>query len=108
MKINDKAFQEWVRTQPSCISGGFSEWVDGVGRNEYCHVRRVANGAGVGIKPPFSGVPMTHAEHAMQHQHGEAHLLAAYGIIADDAAAWFAAKADEYFQQYKRLEQNHE
>lgn len=21
--------------------------------------------------------------------------------IADDAAAWFAAKADEYFQQYK-------
>lgn len=101
--MTDKDFQAWVRTQPSCISGSFSEWIDGQGRNEYCHVRRVSNGSGMGVKPPFSGVPMTHEEHAMQHQKGEAYLLAAYGIITDNAADWFEQKADEYLTAYKKI-----
>lgn len=100
----DKDFQAWVRRQPSCISGCFSEWVDGEGRCEFAHVRRVARGSGVGIKPAFSGVPLTHAEHAMQHQHGEAYVLAANGIVADDAAAWFEAKADEYWERWQVLQ----
>lgn len=102
-EMNDKDFQAWVRRQPSCISGDFSEWVDGQGRNEFCHVRRVANGSGMGIKPLFSGVPMTHTEHAMQHQYGEAYLLAAYGIITDDAAAWFAAQAAAYLDRWENV-----
>lgn len=101
--MNDRDFQAWVRRQPSCISGDFSEWVDGQGRNEFCHVRRVSNGSGMGIKPLFSGVPMTHAEHAMQHQYGEAYLLAAYGIITDDAAAWFEAQAAAYLNRWENV-----
>ena len=62
---------------------------------------RLADYCGMGIKPPFSGVPLTHTEHTMQHQHGEAYVLAANGIVADDAAAWFEAKADEYLERWK-------
>ena len=98
----DKDFQAWVRRQPSCVSGCFSEWQDGEGRCEFAHVRRVARGSGVGIKPPFSGVPLTHKEHAMQHRRGEAYVLAANGIVTDDAAAWFEAKADEYWERWRK------
>ena len=55
----------------------------------------------MGIKPLFSGVPLTHKEHAMQHRRGEAYVLAANGIVTDDAAAWFEAKADEYLARWK-------
>lgn len=96
----DNDFIKWVRRQPSCVSGSFSEWVDGEGRCEFAHVRRVSRGSGTGIKPMFSGVPLTHDEHAMQHEKGEAYLLAAYGIITDDAVAWFEAQADEYLKRF--------
>ena len=96
----DKDFQAWVRRQPSCVSGCFSEWQDGEGRCEFAHVRRVARGSGVGIKPPFSGVPLTHKEHAMQHRRGEAYVLAANGIVTDDAAAWFARMANQYLEAW--------
>lgn len=101
MNTEDRAFQDWVRRQPSCISGGFSEWVDGEGRCEFAHVRRVCLGSGTGIKPLFAGVPLTHAEHTMQHERGEAYVLAAFGIVVDDAAAWFEAKAAEYLFLWK-------
>ena len=56
----------------------------------------------MGIKPPFSGVPLTHKEHAMQHRRGEAYVLAANGIVTDDAAAWFEAVADEYLARWRK------
>ena len=56
----------------------------------------------MGIKPLFSGVPLTHTEHVVQHQHGEAYVLAANGIIAEDAAAWFESKADEYLERWRK------
>ena len=31
----------------------------------------INKGAGIGCKPVFSGVPMTHHEHSQQHRHGE-------------------------------------
>ena len=98
----DKDFQAWVRRQPSCLSGCFSEWQDGEGRCEFAHVRRVSRGGGVGIKPPFSGVPLTHAEHAMQNQYGEAYVLAANGIATEDAVTWFEAMADEYWERWRK------
>jgi len=93
--MSDKAFQAWVRRQPSCISGRYSEWVNGEGRCEFAHVRRAAT-SGIGYKPQYSGVPLTREEHRLQHEKGEAYVLAAFGIITDDAAAWFESKAEEY------------
>lgn len=100
--MRDDQYQAWIRKQPSCISGRYSEWVNGEGRCEYAHVRRAKDG-GTGYKPLFSGVPLTHEEHAMQHQKGEAYTLAAYGIITEDAKAWFEQKAEEYLNQYEEL-----
>lgn len=98
--MSDKAYQSWVRRQPSCISGRFSEWVNGEGRCEYAHVRRAAT-SGTGYKPLYSGVPLTHDEHAMQHQYGEAYVLAAHGIITDDAKAWFEGMARDYLWRWE-------
>ena len=69
----DKQYRYWISHQPSCISGQFSEWVDGVGRCEAAHVRR-AGRSGTGFKAEYSCVPLTRREHAAQHQHGETAL----------------------------------
>jgi hypothetical protein len=37
----------------------------------YAHVRRIADGAGTGVKPAYSGIPMCSRHHFLQHQHGE-------------------------------------
>ena len=100
--MTDQDFIAWVRLQPSCISGQFAYWQDGVGHCEFAHVRRVAQGSGMGIKPAFSGVPLTAAEHRMQHEKGEAYVLAANGIIVDDARAWFEMQAAWYLNRWER------
>ena len=76
----DKAFREWIQTQPSCIDGeSFSEWDDSLGewRNPACHVRR-AGEAGTAYKPPYSCIPLTHAEHHEQTVKGELACLLRY------------------------------
>jgi hypothetical protein len=70
----DEAFRAWIQTKPSWHSGNFSEYVDGVGRCVAAHVRRVADGAGTGHKPDYACVPLTDAEHQLQHQRGESAL----------------------------------
>ena len=68
----DKKFQDWVRRQPSVVSGQFAYWdALGEGRSVFAHVRRVAEGAGTGIKPRYCGVPLTQEEHQRQHDRGE-------------------------------------
>ena len=60
-----------MQTQPSCISGTFGEYLEsGEGRSVAAHVRR-ASMAGTAFKPLFSAVPISQAEHLLQHQHGE-------------------------------------
>ena len=66
----DKQFREWIQRQPSCISGRFSEYVNGEGRCVAAHVRR-SKDSGTGYKAPYSCVPLTQIEHLRQHQHGE-------------------------------------
>lgn len=73
----DKQFLEWLSYQPSCLDGAFNQWIDGVGRNIACHVRR-ANNSGTGIKPQFSAVPMTDAQHKLQSQKGEVEVISKY------------------------------
>lgn len=69
----DIDYQEWVRDQKCIVCGG-QDWVEqqGVGKCEYAHVRR---DSGFAIKPEFSGVPLCHKHHVLQHTKGE---LAAY------------------------------
>lgn len=99
----DKEFREWITTQHSCLSKTF----DHEGDREYtiaCHVRRAAN-AGTGMKPAFSCVPMTNAEHQLQHQHGEAQLLNRHGhaLDAEQAKEWFNKRAALYRNEWGRM-----
>lgn len=59
----DAEFQHFCRTLPSCVSGKSQNVI-------FAHYRTATN-SGTGIKPPFSGVPMTYAEHQHQHQIGQ-------------------------------------
>lgn len=67
---SDEQYQEYCRSLPSAVSGEFSEYIDGTGRSIYAHVRR-AGQSGTAHKPEYSGIPLTHAEHELQHQKGE-------------------------------------
>lgn len=99
----DGDYQEWVRNQPSCVSGK-QDWNNGVGKCEYAHVRRVANGAGTGIKPEYCGVPLTHEEHALQHAQGETALLRAFNINFATAPEWFEKQAIKYRTDWLKSE----
>ena len=92
-------FEDWIRSRPSVLDGNYdTDPETGEIRNEVCHVRRVSEGSGTATKPPYFAVPMTHEQHAYQHQHGEVAVLAVAGIHKDPegAAEWFARKADQY------------
>jgi hypothetical protein len=69
--MSDKAYREWVQTLPSCLTGGFSEYLeDGRRLCVAAHVRR-AGMSGVAYKAPYSVVPLTQLEHLHQHNQGE-------------------------------------
>jgi len=60
----DDEFLKWIRSMPCAVC-----------RNEItveaAHVRRIADGAGTGIKPQFSAIPLCAEHHRLQHQQGE-------------------------------------
>ena len=58
----DDDFQAWCRKQPCAFTGATYGVV-------YAHYRTAAN-SGIGMKPKYSGLPMTQSLHALQHQHG--------------------------------------
>jgi hypothetical protein len=105
--MTDKAFREWIRRQPSCISGRFSEWVNGEGRCVAAHVRRAKN-SGTGFKASFCCVPLTQEEHLLQHQKGEAACLARFHpsigeLPARTAAMWFDEQVKKYESKWRKL-----
>ena len=89
-KGTDKQFREWIQRQPSAISGRFSEYVDGEGRCLAAHVRRAAT-SGTGYKAPYSCIPLTRAEHDLQHQQGESALR---------PKAWWDQQAEQYLRRW--------
>lgn len=110
---SDNEYQEWCRTQ-RCVVTGEYDWntETGESRCEYAHVRR-ADESGVGIKPPYSGVPLCSQVHRQQHQMGELELLRRYPPnmpIKDMIAAhsWFNRKAQETLHKWawNRLREN--
>lgn len=68
---SDAEYQAWCRVQPCAACGR-----EGGENNPivFAHVRRIANGAGGSIKPPYSGIPLHDSEHRDQHQHGESRI----------------------------------
>ena len=100
----DKQYLEWLSYQPSCLSGEFNQYIDGIGRNIACHVRNASN-SGVGVKPPFSAVPMTDLEHKYQHQHGELAGLNKYlngysGLTTQEAKEFFNFLATVHLRRW--------
>jgi hypothetical protein len=93
----DREFLAWIRTLPSCLSGE-SPCVA-------AHVRRVSEGAGMGIKPRLFSVPMTDIEHRYLHQHGE---YAAYFYFyplpghydLQGVKDWFSEQALKYREMF--------
>lgn len=102
----DKEFREWIQQQKSCISGNYSEVVNGEGRCIAAHVRR-SNNSGVAHKPEYACVPLTDPEHQLQHATGEAHCL--YSFLPEkqkepfseqEAKAWFDKQRIKYVSQW--------
>jgi hypothetical protein len=62
----DAEFQAFVRKLPSAISGKLP--------CVFAHYRTAAN-SGTGIKPEFSGIPMTDAENLTQHRVGQYNFI---------------------------------
>lgn len=67
----DDAFRVWIRQQACCICGHLP---CDEGHIEAAHVRRIAAGAGMGIKPKYSCIPLCRSCHQMQHNEGESFL----------------------------------
>jgi len=86
----DEEFREFVKRQPSCISGRFSEFHDGGGFSIACHVRRSAT-AGIGWKPLFSCVPLVDTEHKNTHQHDDGYY---------HPKEWWDEKASQYLERW--------
>lgn len=85
----DAMFLQWVRGQPTC-------WhCDAPGLEDNpivaAHWRKVASGAGTGIKPPYSALPLCKFCHDEQHQHG-------YTVLAPDH--WWGEKVAKARQEW--------
>ena len=64
---SDEDYLKWLRER-KCAVINCREFTP---PSEAAHVRRIASGAGVGIKPPYSAIPLCHYHHSLQHQSGE-------------------------------------
>lgn len=68
----DDDYLEWCRKQKCAHCSKAPRWeMDTFMPSEAAHVRRVANGAGTAIKPPYSAIPLCSGCHIDQHQRGE-------------------------------------
>lgn len=90
-KGNERKYLDWLSRWPSALSDTYGSYIDGEGRNDPAHVRRVSKGAGIAEKPEFFAIPLTHEEHFKTHQHGEEIF---------NPASWYERKAIEYLCHY--------
>ena len=76
----DEEFQAFVRKLPSALSGQAP--------CVFAHYRTAAN-SGIGIKPEFSGIPLTPDEHAEQHR---------IGTFAFMPRSWWEREVDRHLR----------
>jgi len=84
----DAQFLAWVRLQKCAYCQVPSSPEKPV---EAAHVRRVAEGAGVALKPDYCAIPLCHTHHALQHAQGESAL---------GGKEWFDKKRIEFVSQW--------
>lgn len=70
----DDDFLEWIKSLECCVRGSLIADKAHEGDIVPAHVRRIAHGAGTGIKPRYSAVSMCNKHHQLQHQHGESEV----------------------------------
>jgi hypothetical protein len=87
----DGNFLDWMRKHPRSATGKLAGGESGP--IVPAHVRRVANGSGTGIKPPFSAIPLTDQEHRLQHQKGES-------AVHPEGKEWFDKKRVQYLTEW--------
>lgn len=113
----DKQFLAWLRKQPCAKTGKFDYNKDeatGVVKElcEAAHYRSIEDGAGVGIKPLYSAIPLVHAWHLAQTDFGYAAMAGAPTAASDYGNAaptslnecgsegvgreWFVTQRDKY------------
>lgn len=96
----DAEYQDWCRKQPSAL-GGKDDYDPTTGeiRSEPAHVRRAGEG-GTGYKPLFATIPLTNAQHALQHQSGEAACLDKFDPLVD--MLWQPGAAADLFNERRK------
>ena len=108
---SDKQYLEWVRQQPCAITGEFDYNKDeatGEAREqcEAAHYRSISGGAGVGIKPEFSAIPLLRQWHMAQTADGHAVFSGqlrsgSEGIDKETAGRiWMEKKSHEYLAKW--------
>lgn len=92
----DEQFLDWLTYQPSCLDEGWNQWdvEKGEGRNIACHIRRISRGAGMGIKPLFSAVPLTDKQHRIQ---GTSERIC-LDVYKPEGAPWTDEAAEKWFE----------
>lgn len=100
----DAEFLEWVRQRDKCrtVTGRWRTGIDCQGPIVAAHVRRIEKGAGTGIKPKFSAIPLCDLHHKLQHQHGESHLAPKWAwdnAAADVRREWFHGRMLATFEE---------
>ena len=68
-KGTEREYLDWLKAQRSALSGHFS-WDGGTPSCDPAHWR-TAKHAGTGQKPEWLAIPLTHAEHILQHRQGQ-------------------------------------
>lgn len=90
-KGSDADYKAYVRQFPSILTNDFKEWVNGDGRSVYAHDRSVSDGAGIAIKPEYSGYPLTQEQHLNTHQ---------FGLSYYNPSEWWDAKKKEMLTRW--------
>jgi len=82
----DAAFLAWLRDKPCCCPE-----IPHSGDVVAAHVRRISEGAGIGIKPSYCAIPLCDRHHRVAHQYGDSEI---------GPRAWWDRQRIEHVQQW--------
>lgn len=92
----DAQYLEWLRGQSCAVCGAQAP-------SEAAHVRRINQGSGTGIKPPYSAIPLCNHCHHAQHEQGES-AIGGKEQVDKYAAAYLRLWARERFKEFFGVE----
>lgn len=106
----DAQFLDWLKTQ-KCAYGRTNRGrnaQDCTGQLVPAHVRRVSEGSGTGIKPPYAAIPLCHHHHSLQHNEGESAVggrtwFEQQRIYWLEQWCWYVIKADFEVDSFTKI-----